>query len=54
MDLKEQYRMALDDLKFNSKPIIDQLAMLAGENIGNCNIIVQCIEERIVKVNIVL
>jgi hypothetical protein len=50
MDLKEQYMSALQDLKCNSKPIIDQLAMLAGENIGNSSVIVECIEERIVKV----
>jgi hypothetical protein len=50
MDLKEQYRSALMELKFNSKPIIDQLAMIAAENIGNAPVIVECIEECILKV----
>lgn len=37
----QRYQLALRDLTFNSKPIINNLTMLAHENIDNAGSIVQ-------------
>ena len=46
----EEYRSSLEDLTFNSKPLINMLTMLAEENAQHAFQIVQVIENRIAKV----
>lgn len=44
------YRSSLDDLKMNSKPLINMLTMLAEENKQFAAQFVEVIEERVLKV----
>ena len=45
-----EYASELLDLTFNSKPIINNLTIIAGENIPAGSEIVRIIEDRILKV----
>jgi hypothetical protein len=45
-DLAEQYREALSDLTFNSKPLINTLSMIADENRQYASVITKTIEEQ--------
>ena len=49
-DVGESYRSSLSDLKFNSKPMINMLTMLAEEEEQNAHQIVQAIEQHIDQV----
>jgi len=51
-DISEEYKSALSDLTFNSKPLINVLTMLAEENSDYGQVIVQVICDRIKKVNV--
>ena len=46
----EDYESSLEDLTFNSKPLINVLTMLAEENSQHANVIVKLVERRISKV----
>ena len=46
----KDYKASLDDLTFNSKPLINMLTMLAEDNLQSANEIVQVIEAHIQKV----
>ena len=46
-ELLEDYARELEELTFNSKPIINTLTMIAGENLEACSEIVGLIEARI-------
>ena len=46
----EEYKTALEDLTFNSKPMINVLTMLAEENIEHGQYIIQTIHDRIKQV----
>lgn len=46
----QDFKNALDDLKMNSKPIINFLTILAEEKIQNAPQIVRAIEDRILEV----
>ncbi len=46
----QEFKNALNDLKINSKPIINFLTILAEEKIQNAPQIVRAIEERILEV----
>lgn len=50
-EIKAEYASSLADLKFNSKPLINVLTMLAEENAPNAEVIVQAIEEHLIKVS---
>ena len=53
MSIKDDYqefKNALNDLKLNSKPLINFLTILAEEKMANAPQIVQAIEERILEV----
>ena len=50
MDLKQLYSSSLQELTFNSKPIITNLTIIAEENIHLAPSIVQAIEEQLLKV----
>ena len=47
----EEYKSSLEDLTFNSKPLISMLTMLADDNRDYSPQIVQVIESRIKKVD---
>lgn len=49
-ELALEYDTALDDLTFNSKPMIDTLTLIAQENIASASDIVILIESRITNV----
>ena len=46
----EDYESSLEDLTFNSKPLINVLTMLAEENRKHAVVIVKLIQRRIIKV----
>jgi hypothetical protein len=46
----QDFKVALNDLKLNSKPLINFLTILAEEKMHNAPQIVRAIEERIVEV----
>jgi len=46
----EEYASSLEDLTFNSKPLINVLTMLAEENSRYASSVTKLIEERIYKV----
>jgi hypothetical protein len=46
----QDFKVALNDLKLNSKPLINFLTILAEEKLHNAPQIVRAIEERIVEV----
>lgn len=46
----EDYKSSLADLKFNSKPLINMLTMLAEENAQYAQLIVQAIENHLQQV----
>lgn len=46
----QDYKNALNDLKINSKPLINCLTILAEDKIHNAAQIVRAIEERILEV----
>ncbi|XP_064215104.1 pre-mRNA cleavage complex 2 protein Pcf11 isoform X1 [Tribolium castaneum] len=49
-EIKAEYTSSLQDLTFNSKPLINVLTMLAEENLAHAPYIVQAIEEHLEKV----
>lgn len=49
-EIKAEYASSLADLKFNSKPLINVLTMLAEENAPNAEVIVEAIETHLSKV----
>lgn len=51
MDPVTTYQMALRDLTFNSKPIINNLTILAGQNVTVAPAIVQVILSHMERVN---
>jgi len=46
----EEFRNMLNDLKMNSKPLINTLTILAEKKIHHAQLIVRAIEERILEV----
>lgn len=49
-EIADSYLSSLVDLNVNSKPLINMLTMVAEENIGHGQIIVNAVEQRIAKV----
>lgn len=49
-EVKEEYLKTLQDLTFNSKPLIDVLTEVADENREYAACIVDCIEEQLERV----
>ena len=50
-DIKNDYALSLQDLTFNSKPIINMLTTIAQENIVAARPIARALEEHIAKVS---
>ena len=50
-EIAAEYKTSLEDLTFNSKPVINMLTMVAEENIDYAEQIVRVIEERLNKVH---
>jgi len=50
-EIAAEYKTSLEDLTFNSKPVINMLTMVAEENIDYAEQIVGVIEERLNKVH---
>jgi len=48
----QDFKVALNDLKLNSKPLINFLTILAEEKMHNAPQIVRAIEERILEVSV--
>ena len=53
-EVAEEYKSALADLTFNSKPMINLLTMLADENRDCAQTIVQAICDRIKQVSMII
>ena len=51
-EVSNEYKSAIQDLTFNSKPLINALTMLAEDNKESGAIIIQVICDRIKEVNI--
>lgn len=51
-DICSEYASSLEDLTFNSKPLINVLTMLAEENSQHAAEIIKLIEKRIYEVKI--
>jgi len=49
-DIRHDFEASLDELTFNSKPLITNLTIIAQENIQDAEIIARVIETRISKV----
>jgi hypothetical protein len=49
-ELIREYREGLRELTFNSKPIINNLTIIAGENVGLCRDIAPAIVDRMRQV----
>lgn len=49
-EIKEEYTSSLQDLTFNSKPLISVLTILAEENVSNAKDIVEAIEAHLSRV----
>ena len=49
-EVKEEYQKTLQDLTFNSKPLIDVLTEVAAENKECAACIVECIEDQLENV----
>lgn len=49
-EVKQDYLESLQELTFNSKPIITNLTVIAQENVAFAQVIAQAIEEHIIKV----
>jgi pre-mRNA cleavage complex 2 protein Pcf11 len=49
--IRQDYITSLDDLTFNSRPIITNLTIIAQENIQAAEVITRAIEEHISKVS---
>ena len=47
----QDFKVAMNDLKLNSKPLINFLTILAEEKVHNAPQIVRAIEERILEVS---
>ena len=48
----QDFKDALNDLKINSKPVINFLTILAEEKLHNAPQIVRAVEERVIEVSI--
>lgn len=53
-EVAEDYSASLADLVANSKPLITVLTMLADENKQCAKVIVNCIEQHLLKVSLCL
>lgn len=51
-EVSNEYKSAIQDLTFNSKPLINALTMLAEDNKDSGEVIVKVIFDRIKEVNI--
>ena len=51
-EIGDDYASSLEELTFNSKPLINSLTMIAGENIASGRCIVKAIENRLKKVRL--
>lgn len=49
-EIIDEYSSSLADLKFNSKPLINMLTMLADDNVEHAPAIVQAIENHLLQV----
>lgn len=49
----QEYKSTLNELKMNSKPLINLLTILAEEKISNASQVVRAIEERISEVSLI-
>lgn len=49
-NIAEEYQSSLQDLNLNSKPLINMLTILAEENINHASVIVDVVEDHILKV----
>ena len=49
-EILDEYKSSLEDLKFNSKPLINMLTMLADENLKYSSEIAAIIEDHLGKV----
>jgi hypothetical protein len=47
----QDFKVSLNDLKLNSKPLINHLTFLAEKKVHNASQIVRAIEERIIEVS---
>ena len=48
----QEFKIALNDLKINSKPLINFLTILAEEKMNSAPQIVRAVEERILEVSV--